>query len=420
MPPSTLSSTTLNLLRRSLWFGRALIARAARDHAFQLAASLAYTTLLAIVPLVVVGLGIFTAFPQFAEFTEAIQQFVGKNLLPPTVAQRVLDSVDSFARNAAQLTTVGIFSFGLTAFLLMATIERAFNAIWHSRRSRPVALRVLMYWGVMTLGPVVVGASLTLTSHASFAFGSWLAPRVSAAGAHWFPGTVAVALPFVLTAASLTLLYMVAPARSVRWQHALLGGVVAAVAFEIMKRAFGQYLTHGAAFTSVYGTLAAVPIFLVWIYLSWVVVILAAEIVAQAPDWATVASAKSPVVSATDRPGFQELLVLLRDLIIAQNDSRTASVTGLARLAQLPMESTEQALETLAELGYATAVSDSEWALICDPDRVTVAQVYRGFRRSLAPRRALNESVSLAVSDLEGAVSTALDRPLRALVSDLA
>lgn len=385
----------------------AVLRRFDEDDGFRLCGSLAYTSLLALVPLVTVGLAAFAAFPAFTNFTEAIQQFFANNLLPATVAQKVLTSIDEFTSNAARLTALGVMMIAVTAFMLMATIERAFNMIWRVRRGRSVVSRILVFWCVMTLGPILVGASLTLTA---YAVSRWLGP---ASGLPWITDVFLFLIPVGLMAVAFTLLYMIVPSNAVEFRHAAIGGVAAAFMFELVKRGFTAYISHFPSYTMVYGALAVIPIFLVWLYLLWVVTILGAQIAALAPDYRYVARhGERPAV-----PTFRATLGVLRVLVMAQRRAESPSTRRIANESQLPSESVDAILSRLAEAGIVGAMQGGRWALVVDPHSMSVGDLYHHFALAREAGRAgeAEDVFDALIAELAKSAQTALQRPLSSL-----
>jgi len=248
------------------------------DRCVQVASSLTFTTLLALVPIITVALTVASAFPAFKSLTGQVQNFVIQNILPQSV-NVITAYAEQFSENAMRLTAVGIVFLGVTALLLMLTIDAAFNDIWRVARPRPLLKRVLVYLTVLTIGPLFVGASLSLTSYL-------LTLSLGLIGE--MPG-MGVALlkflPVLLTSAAFALLYFAVPNHRVLKREALIGGLAAGAGFEAMKHGFGFFITHFPTYKLVYGAFAAVPIFLLWIYLSWLVVIGGAVLVAALPEW---------------------------------------------------------------------------------------------------------------------------------------
>ena len=239
----------------------------------QIASSLTFTALLAIVPIITVGLTLISAFPVFREFMLHIQQFLVSNMLPES-AESIAAYAEQFADNAAKLTAVGIVFLFVTAMIVLQTIDRSFNQIWRVPRRRTTVQRIFIYWALLTVGPLLIGASLSLTS--------WLV-SLSLGLVKDIPyAAVAVikTAPVLLTGCAFALLYATLPNRRVLVRDALTGGFLAAFAFEGMKQGFAIYVTHFPTYKLVYGAFASVPVFLLWIYLSWLVVLLGAVMAA--------------------------------------------------------------------------------------------------------------------------------------------
>jgi len=236
------------------------------------ASSLSFTTLLAIVPVVTVALAFVAQFPVFDRWIAPLEVFLVKNALPGNAASVVHEYVMSFAEQAARLTKVSIAIIAVTAGLAMATVEREINLIWGIRRGRSVARRTAMYLLVITAGPVLLGASISLTT--------WLiGESLGAVLPHKTFGGLAVRiLPFLFATTGLTLLYKAVPARPVRFTPALIAAAGAGLAFEAAKYGFAWYVAQISTYEMVYGALAALPVFLLWIHLCWIIVLAGAAI----------------------------------------------------------------------------------------------------------------------------------------------
>ncbi len=340
-----------------------------QDRCLQIASSLTFTTLLALVPLVTITLGLMAAFPVFSGLGEHIHAFLLANMLPEKAGKVVTGYIEQFSGQAGRLTALGTVLLAVTAFLMMFTIERAFNSIWRVSRPRPVGQRILVYWATLTLGPVLIGASLSMTSYiVSASLG--LSRQIPFVGS-----AILGFVPFVLTCAAFTLLYYVVPNRAVRPRHALIGGLVAGLAFEIMKRSFALYIAKFPTYTLVYGAFAVIPIFLLWIYLSWVVIVLGALITALAPDFAVLREvARRP--SGSD---FAEALALLLVLARAQQTPELLGMGQIAERAALTGDRTESHLERMVARGWVTKSAGRRYGLVCDTERLLVAEVYREF-----------------------------------------
>jgi membrane protein len=340
-----------------------------QDRCLQIASSLTFTTLLSLVPLVTITLALMAASPVFSGLGEQIHAFLLANMLPEKAGQVVTGYIEQFAGEAGRLTALGTAVLAVTAFLMMFTIERAFNSIWRVSRPRPLGQRILVYCAALTLGPVLIGASLSITSYlvgVSLGF-AWQTPFASAA--------ILGLVPFVLTCAAFTLLYYVVPNRAVKPRHALVGGLIAALAFEIMKRGFALYVAKIPTFALVYGAFAVIPVFLLWIYLSWVVIVVGALIAAVAPDFAVL----QEVARRTSGSGFAEALALLLVLARAQQSREVLGMGQIAERASLTGDRTESHLERMVACGWVTKSASNRYGLVCDTERLLVAEVYREF-----------------------------------------
>jgi membrane protein len=380
------------------------------DGCLTLAGSLTYTALLALVPLLTIALTLITAFPVFETITGGIDEFIAKNMLPPPVAKTVTSSIERFTQSAAGLTVAGLAVLAVTAVLLMLTIDRAFNKIWRVSRPRPLSLRILTYGAVLALGPLLIGISLTITSYLV---------SVSLGVARHVPGAGAVVLavaPVVLTAIAFTLMYLIVPNRRVRVVDAAIGGVAAAVLFEVMKRAFALYVANFPNYKLIYGAFAAVPIFLVWVYLSWVVTLLGAVIAAMVPDYGVAGRPVGNDFNARLRAS----LAILRVLVHARRDGRSLDTRHVLGQAGVPTEVGEPVLDRLAAGGWAVRGLGRRWTLACDPDVVRLADVYRGlaFDAQRGPSGAPDGAIDAILERAAAGTAGALDVPLRTLADE--
>jgi len=373
----------------------------------QIASSLTFTTLLALVPLVTIALTLMSAFPVFSGLGEHIHQFLLANMLPEAAGKVVTGYIEQFSGRAGRLTALGTAVLAVTAFMMMFTIERAFNSIWRVSRARPVAQRVLIYWATLTLGPVLIGVSLSITSYIiSTSLG--YATQVPLAGA-----AIVGLAPFVLACAAFTFLYYVVPNRAVRLRHALLGGFVAALAFEIMKRGFALYIAKFPTYTLVYGAFAVIPIFLLWIYFSWVVIVIGALIAALAPDFAALGDAGSP-----SRTGIGDVLEVLLILARAQQGPELLELAQIARRASLTGDQAETILQRMVARGWVASSAGDRYGLVCDTEKLLMAEVYREFvldGRGLAGA-ARSDAVRAFLERFAGRADDALNLPLKRLL----
>jgi membrane protein len=363
-------STRLAGLRRRAaalaTFARLVWGRFWADDCFEAAAALSYTTLFALVPLSAVALGVIASFSEFAAWSERLTDFVFTNFVP--AAARVVQSyLAQFAANAYQLTTIGVIALVVSALLLMSGIEETFNRIFRARARRSRVARFVVYWTVLTLGPVLVTASLGLSSYL-FAL-----PLIDEVDREWhFSERLLRWLPVVVTWVALWLAYTVIPATVVRLRHAAIGATVGTVLFELAKRGFAEYLAR-TSYEQVFGALAVIPIFILWMYLLWLIVLLGASI----------ASAVGAFRFDHVRPGvgpgleFAGLLRVLRRVALASRAGAPLSRAALAR--DEPSLTDEQIDRFLDQLRSVKLVGRSELGdlvLLREPDQVPLSELF--------------------------------------------
>jgi membrane protein len=371
----------------------------------QVAGSLTFTTVLALVPVVTIALAIFTAFPIFNTFRASLEAYFIESLMPKAVSNTILDYLNQFARQAKRLSAVGAIMLVVTAVAMIALIDRTFHQIWRVKTRRPLMQRVLVYWAAVTLGPLLIGVSMTFTSFLYTA---------TAGAANQVPvlGTIFYTLISVLlTAAVFTLLYMVVPNRLIDWRDAACGGIVAAIAFEITKRLFVVFVAKFPTYTVLYGALAALPIFLLWIYLGWLITLIGAVIAAALPI------VKYERWWHIPKPGsaFVDAMKLLKVLYEARLFDKSAAVTSSAIRAKtrLGFDESESLLEKMLGAGWVDRIKVElpkraqfgkritegldRWVLLANPDQLKLADVYRLFVFNVAGNAALAKQVESAV-----------------------
>jgi membrane protein len=260
-------------------FLRYLLARFQSDGCTTAAAALGYTSLLAIVPMLTIALSMFAAFPSFAGMRDSMLQSLFNNLAP-SLGATVQTYLNTFMDNAGKATGAGIVGLAVTAILLIHTIQTAFDRIFGSTSRKTQWNRFPIYWALLTLGPILFGVSFSISTYFFQKAGD--ADFYGISTGVQILGNI---LPFVLEAIGFALFYRLMPTRPVLIPDAIWGGLTAAFLFEAVKRLFGLYLSYMPSYQALYGALATIPIFMVWMYLAWVITLIGAEITAALPEW---------------------------------------------------------------------------------------------------------------------------------------
>jgi membrane protein len=246
------------------------IKRCREDNITISAGHLAYVTLLSLVPFIMVTFTIMSAFPAFASVRSKLEHFVFSNFVP-TASDVVHKYMTDFVGNASQMSAIGILSLLVVALMLISNVDKTLNRIWRTQSDRPIVYTFAIYWMVITLGPMLIGSSVVVSSYLT---------GLAAFTEEYTPGLGTFLLSLVPSGAAMlafTILYMVVPNRRVFARHALVGAIVATIAFEITKSGFALYVTNFPSYELIYGALAVVPILFLWVYLSWVIVLFGAE-----------------------------------------------------------------------------------------------------------------------------------------------
>ena len=364
-------SSELQTLQR---LARFAMKRIGEDRIAQVAGSLTFTTMLAIVPLATVAFALFTAFPIFATFQMSLQTFLAQHLMPDQINNQIFKYLNQFASKAKGLTTAGMIVLFVTSVMTMMTVESALNVIWRVAKPRPFAQRVLVYWAIITLGPLLIGVSLSISSY--------LFTQSSALASGHVPPLIEWALTgasLPLTALAFALLYVYLPNCSVAWRDAVVGGLAAAIAFELAKRGFGYYVRRMPTYTAVYGAFALVPLFLLWVYLCWFITLAGATIVSALP------AIRLGQFHRRHYPGSDLLDAL--ELLVRLDEMRDAGKPGLtplelARMLRCDIDTVTRLVNTLDRRGWVTPLAGEaapRYVLIANPAHVTVGRLFDMF-----------------------------------------
>ncbi len=259
-------------------FLRHFVKRCFDDRINVTAGHLTYVSLLSLVPLLAVIFAMFAAFPVFAELRQQVQELLLANLIP-TSSDAITNYLERFVANANQMTAVGAVFLFVVALLLMSAIDKSMNTIWRVHHRRRMIISLAIYWMILTLGPVLVGVSIAVSSYL-------LSPDTFGDGyLGGFQSTLLRILPIASTFIAFLLLYVTVPNRVVKVRHAVWGALLAASLFELAKNGFQIYLQYFPSYQLIYGALATVPITIVWIYLSWNIILLGAELAASLEEY---------------------------------------------------------------------------------------------------------------------------------------
>lgn len=248
------------------------------DTIFRVAASLSYTTLIAIVPLIAIGLAIFSAFPVFQGIKQQLQEVVIQNFVPH-IEQEISGYLADFINATAQLTTIGVIGIAITAILMLSTIENSLNFIFKVYKPRNIKTKITLYWTVITLGPLLLGTALSMRGYV-YALQNLMPEDIISSKFY-----LSTLIPGFFTILALVLLYVLVPNRKVKVTHAIIGAIVAMFLFFIIRKFFGLIITASSTYKTLYGAMATLPIFLIWIYCSWAVVIFGAVVTASIGDF---------------------------------------------------------------------------------------------------------------------------------------
>ncbi len=253
-----------------------LRSRIQTDNILRVASSLSYTSLIALVPFIAIGLAIFSAFPVFSDMRTQLQETLIHNLVP-SIGNEVSTYINGFVSATAKLTAVGVIGIAITAVLLLSTIENSFNYIFRVYKPRSIKTKITLYWTVVTLGPLLYGAGFSMRGY-FFALQKLMQ--------HDFGVNYMFALlPPFFTLLALMMMYILVPNKKVYFLNAFWGALCAVIGFYIMRKIFGTFIASSAAYATLYGALAAIPLLLVWLYLNWTVVIFGAAITAALDEY---------------------------------------------------------------------------------------------------------------------------------------
>ncbi|RRJ84158.1 YihY family inner membrane protein [Aestuariirhabdus litorea] len=337
-------------IESALHYLRYLLRRFAEDGCLQRASALTYTTLFAVVPMMTVTYSMLSAIPSFQGVGEQIQSYIFQNFVPSAGAT-VEQYLEGFSHQARQLTAVGVVFLIVTAFLMLRSIESALNAIWRVEQGRRGLSGFLLYWAILSLGPLLLGLGFVLTSYVTslklftdttemLGLGSWLFQ----------------VLPFCMSVAAFCLIYMAVPNRKVLFRHAFVGGVLVSLMLEVAKALFGLFISLSPSYQLIYGAFAAVPLFLLWIYLGWLIVLIGAELVRSLSDLPAI-MIRNPL------PNTLQALLVLEAFDRAFSEGKPMGRELYQQRRPISMEQWECCCRALAHQGLLREEEEGDWVL---------------------------------------------------------
>lgn len=376
--------------------------RARENDLTEVTSTMALATLTAIVPVLALSLAAFSAFPGFAGARQALEDLIVMSLLPEQYSEQLLGYISQFTSHAAGLTTFGLLGLAVTAFLLIDKLFVTLNRIFKVTAPRPWFQRVLIYWALMTVGPLAVAVSLTMTGHYAAMALEGIDPGVSK--------TLYNVGQVFLQAFGFAVIYKFVPACRVHFSHALVGGSVVSVCGLVVKQLFGMWVTAGTL-TNIYGAFVAIPVFVLWVYVAWYLFFAGAAIAATIP--------KLTAGRFLDyyRPGneFLTALAMLRELVHLRLRQKPPilDVEELCDAADTYPEAAERILSRLAEAGYVAPVTTEaggrtqEWVLVADSQKTTLLRAFEFF--AVSGGNSLVSSKMQRLAGKDGAVGILAD-----------
>lgn len=381
------------------------------------AGALTFSTLLALVPLTVIAFALLSGFATFDPARERMEALFFQ-IFVPEVGAEVGNYLAEFSRNAANLTAVGIIALAITAVMLLWTIEATLNQIWRVEKPRSIGVRVLIYWTVLTLGPLLLGASFVLTSNTFTTLAQWARQGIGLEQTEQGLPTLGLFFALLSQTLTFTLLFKIVPARPVRLRDAAVGGIIGGAGVQFLRWGFDSFLSLGSTYETIYGAVAILPIFLFWLYLSWMIVILGAVFSASLPDWWKTREATPHRILSPS----QRLASAVAVLTILAQHARQGQTSSQEEVQEMtPLDIRDDIFERLRHAGYVITTSDDRIGLVRDLHITTLADLARDLDLSLGAAMAddLTEGMGTAPSDHQDLATSpensALPRLLNAL-----
>jgi len=321
-----------------------------------------------LVPFMAVVVTVFSAFPLFEDVSVQIQNFIFSNFVP-TAGEVVQEYILGFVEKSRNLKVSMALAIFVTSILMMHTMEKALNRIWDAKPSGNLLKKVVMYWTVLTMGPLLVGGGIALTS-----------VLFNYEGFHSIKIYVFKFLPIFASTIGFFLIYLIVPNRKVSWKSAIIGAITAAILFEMAKRGFAWYVATFPSYQRVYGTLATIPIFLLWVYLSWNIILLGGTIAAtlETSRW------RHRVQNYSGNNRFLVIVFILYKLWLASKKGQSVSLTlFFVEMENVPDDEVYEQLDWLENNNLIQTNQDGDYFLLRDMDSISIGKLYTMGRFSL-------------------------------------
>ena len=403
-----MGSLMIDLAKRLGGFVHFVAQRFNQDRCMQIAGSLTYTTLLSLVPLFTILVAMLSALPFFEKIMVDIKIFLLLNLVPEIAYKIITVYMEQFAANAAKLTFFGLFALFIMALSMLFTVDKSFNIIWRSQRTRPIWMSVLSYILLLALAPLMLGLSMSVTSYLVS-----LSMDVTRSVPYADKALLKL-LSIVGSTITLFLIYRIVPCRHVPARHAFIGAVFAALLFEFLKHFFAVYIALVPTYDIVYGTFAAVPIFLLWIFLSWMVILLGAELAAALAYWKNASWRRIGLAQTRLHDG----LLVMRAFIEAHSQGRVVTLAQLAQALPIALDRIEDILDLFWRNGFVEKLPglQSKYRLLKSADTLSIADLYRLF---VLPGESLGGQHNSELAPLIAEIGNTLEAGMQRRLSDV-
>lgn len=352
-------------------------ARFWNDRCFSGAAALSYSMLIALIPTLAIGFAVLQAFPDYERIINELKEFVTREFVPKNIDLKTW--IDDFLKNTRGLTAIGIFGLAVTTIILLDTIEGKFNQIFRQKKIRPFPQRLVMFWAIVTLTPMLIGGSIALSEFFVAKANIDLKGDKDVRQVFVFWQDI---LPYLLLVLAFTLAYIIIPYRRVPVINAVFGAIVAAALFTLLRWGFQVYFDAFPAYTTIYGAFSLVPLFLVWMYLVWCATLLGAQMVASLPEWL---ARRRMFGGSKPTRRLLTALAVLHQLYLGMKTGRPVRQSDLSR--QIAIDPTEfrPLLDELSSANFISPGDEQTWLLAQDPRRITLFDLYVALDLHLAP-----------------------------------